>query len=300
MRADRLSVSTIVGVAAAALLLVLDPVLAAGGDAPRGAAGDRNRDIQGSSGPDGAEVALRYEELFEAPPQEGSREAAEDPCEYRNDLFAPPITEAEQERIEEQNASVEVDEEAPRLRSTWRRCPGGDWELIMWWEQPGGGTDPVGPLIQEALAQVRPGPVPLVVQPPAQPGVLVGIPAYFSVDEGEASPPPATATDGVFSVTVSVAPTQLLIETGTGETLSCDPPGSRYQQGQPHPADGCTYLYTTVPDSGSHLVSSHLQYSASYSVSGPGFATTIELPAFDGPTTDTDVTIREVRAVRTR
>lgn len=234
------------------------------------------------------------------PPAEGSPEAAEDPCEYRDDLFAPPISDEERERIEEQNASVEVDEDAPRLRSTWKRCPGGTWQLIMWWEQPGGGNDPVGPLIQQALAAVRPAAVALTVQPPAQPGVVVGIPAYFSIDQGDAGPSSATASAGPFSVTVTVTPTELMIEPGTGETLSCEPPGSRYQEGQPHPSDGCTHLYTSVPEAGSHLVTSYVVYAAAYAVTGPGLARTVDLGELEGPTTETDVTVREVRAVRTR
>lgn len=46
-------------------------------------------------------------------------------------------------------------------------------------------------------------------------------------------------------------------------------------------------------------VSSHLVYAASYTVEGPMFAGTFDLGAFSGPTTETEVTVRQVRGVRT-
>ena len=251
----------------------------------------------GSTGPDGATAELVAREVDGPPPEPGTPEAAADPCVYRDDLYSPGLPQAEIDRILADNAQVEVDLEGPRLRGTYRDC-GDGFVPILWWEGDDD-ADPVAPLLVEALAQVRPDAVPLLVEPPAQPGVVVGLPAYFSIDAAAASGTSASASDGGYTVTVSAQPTRLVIDTGEGE-VACDPPGSVYVSGQGHPDGGCTHLYTTVPDGGSVSVSSYVVYGASYTVEGPGLSGTFELDAFDGPTTQTDVTVREVRAVRTR
>ena len=251
----------------------------------------------GSSGDNQAAAELIAREVDGPPPEPGTPEASADPCVYRDDLYSPGLPQAEIDRILADNAQVEVDLEGPRLRGTYRDC-GDGFVPILWWEDDDD-ADPVAPLLVEALAQVRPDAVPLLVEPPAQPGVVVGLPAYFSIDAAAASGTSASASDGGYTVTVSAQPTRLVIDTGEGE-VACDPPGSVYVSGQGHPDGGCTHLYTTVPDGGSVSVSSYVVYGASYTVEGPGLSGTFELDAFDGPTTQTDVTVREVRAVRTR
>lgn len=252
----------------------------------------------GSADDDNAQAGLVAEEVVDAPPSPGTPEAAADPCSYRDDLFAPTVSQEEIDRVLAQNADVEVEFDGPRLRSTYRNC-GDGYVPILWWEDDEEEVDPVTPLLIEALAQVRPDAVPLTVEPPAQPGVVVGLPAYFSIDDAAAGGTSASASAGGFTVTVSAQPSQLVVDTGEGEPLVCDPPGSRYVAGQDHPEGGCTHLYTTVPDGGSVNVSSHVVYGASYTVEGPGLAGTFDLGTFDGPATDTDLTVREVRSVRT-
>lgn len=278
--------------------LALTPPLSAvaddGGD--RGASGRRGH--SGQTGAGQAQAGISFGDADEAPPAPGTPAAGEDPCEYRDDLFSPELTDDQVDAVLEQNEGVEVDLEGPRLRSVWRDC-GDGFELLMWWEDDTGEGNPVAPLLAEALAEVRPGAVPMDVEPPAQPGVVVGLPAYFSIDDAAAGGASASASAGGFTVTVSAVPSQIVVDVGEGDPLVCDPPGSRYVSGQDHPEGGCTHLYTAVPEGGSVVVSSHVVYEASYQVDGPGLSGTFDLGTFEGAATDTDVTVREVRSVRT-
>jgi hypothetical protein len=85
-------------------------------------------------------------------------------------------------------------------------------------------------LIKSAIEQIPP-PLPIMSPPfeqrPSIEGVA-GIPIYFAVDTDQWKPVSASATDGIYHLTVTAKPTTLTFDTGYGDDVrTCDGPGLR-------------------------------------------------------------------------
>jgi hypothetical protein len=104
-------------------------------------------------------------------------------------------------------------------------------------------------LVDEATAQVEPGPPTVETSPPIGRTAVVHIPVWFwTTDPWQPVSASATASIPLVSVTVTVTatPRQLTFDPGLGDPVTCDGPGIPWQPGIEDDATDCLAAYPTT------------------------------------------------------
>ncbi|MEQ8719004.1 MAG: hypothetical protein RIE08_15450 [Acidimicrobiales bacterium] len=104
-------------------------------------------------------------------------------------------------------------------------------------------------LMDEATAQVEPGPPTVETSPPIGRTAVVHIPVWFWItDPWQPVSASATASIPLVSVTVTVTatPRQLTFAPGLGDPVTCDGPGVAWQPGLEDDATDCLATYPTT------------------------------------------------------
>ena len=112
---------------------------------------------------------------------------------------------------------------------------------IIWVPQR---TDPQV-LAQRALQEADLPTPTVVTSPPADQSQVVNLRTWLAVDPSAWKPVSVSATAGAVTVTTTAKPEQIVFNVGTGEEVTCNGPGNRYDPARPA-ADqrpDCSYTY---------------------------------------------------------
>ena len=130
--------------------------------------------------------------------------------------------------------------------------------------------------------------------PPDGSPQLVGVATWLWVDPTGWHPVSASASAGGVTTTATAAPTKVVWDMGDGATVTCDGPGTPYDQADPGGSTACSY---TWPAPGSYTVTATAYWSVTWTAVGaPGGG---NLGVMAGPPAEVPVTVTQSEAINT-
>lgn len=150
-----------------------------------------------------------------------------------------------------------------------RRCVDperGETSDVRWAAPPASRTAPPIALARQALGYAPLALPAIGISPAANLDQLVNVPTWLWIDPAAWVPTSTNASAGGVTVTTTATPQRVKWETGDGDQVSCDGPGTAYDPTRPDAEPGCSHTYRRPAPQ--VVLTATIEWSARWTTSG--------------------------------